>query len=81
MAKYRAVLLVPTIVEFESEGSVTHVTEQANRIARGMGKTYSIHPRQNSAPYEPKVLECVIVEGDPKPDMNIQLTLESGDVA
>lgn len=75
MAKYRAVLLVPTIVEFENEGSAHGVTEQVKRIASGMGRTNSIHPRQNGAPYEPKVMECVVVEGTTPPDLDIVLTL------
>ena len=42
MAKYRGVLLVPTVIEFESDGSEKHVTEQALRVARGMGKADSL---------------------------------------
>lgn len=67
MAKYRAVLLVPTIVEFENNGTQEHVSEQVKRIASGMGRTVSVHPRQKGAPYEPKILECCVVEGEPKP--------------
>lgn len=41
MSKYRAVLMVPTIVEFENPGSERQVTSQARGIARGMGKAKS----------------------------------------
>ena len=61
--KYRAVLLVPSIVEFENEGTDKHVTEQINRIAGGMGKCFSNHPRQPDTIYEAKVVECVKVQG------------------
>ena len=79
MAKYRAVLLVPSIVEFENPGTQEQASEQVKRIADSMGKTASIHPRQNGAPYEPKVLECCVVEGTPKPtkpDLDVVLTLD-----
>lgn len=61
MAKFRAVLLVPTVVEIESEGSWAHVTEQARRIARGMGKAES--HKEGYAPYEPKLMEVSLEEG------------------
>lgn len=61
MAKYRSVLMVPTIVEFESEGSMTHVSEQAKRIAKGLGKAES--HKEGYGPYEPKVLEVTQEEG------------------
>jgi hypothetical protein len=63
MTKYRGVLLVPTIIEFESEGSVEHVTEQAKRIARGMGCCGSLQDLERV--YEPKVMEVCTV--GPKP--------------
>ncbi len=65
MAKYRAVLLVPSIVEFECEGTEAEASKRAQEIAGGMGKTKSIHPRQKDEPYIPKVLEVVITEGQP----------------
>ena len=65
MAKYRAVLLVPTVVEFENPGTERHVTDQVRRIADGMGKAKSYHPRQEGGTYLPKVIECVVTEGAP----------------
>lgn len=65
VAKYRAVLMVPTVVEFENPGTQQHATSQVRRIASGMGKTKSEHPRQPDALYEPKVLECVVIDGEP----------------
>ena len=78
MAKYRAVLLVPSIVEFECSGTQDEASEQAKEIAGGMGKANSIHPKQIDTPneiYTPKVMECVVVEGVPKPDIEIELLL------
>ena len=75
MDKYRAVLLVPSIVEFECDGTQYEASEQALEIAGGMGKTNSIHPRQKGEPYVPKVLEVVVTEGKPKPDLHIELQL------
>ena len=66
MAKYRGVLLVPTVIEFESSGSVTHVQEQARRIARGMGKCHSnIH---KAHVFEPTLMEISVTEGGPAPE-------------
>lgn len=65
MAKYRAVLLVPSIVEFECEGTEAEASKRAEDIASGMGKTNSIHPRQEGEPYIPKVLEVVVTDGKP----------------
>lgn len=74
MAKWRGVLLVPTVIEFESEGSYKHVTEQARRIAGGMGRADSL--KEGSDPYEPKLMEVCITEGEPpKPDLEIKLLL------
>lgn len=75
MARYRAVLLVPSIVEFECNGTQYEASEQAKEIADGMGKTNSIHPRQKGEPYTPKVLECVITDGKPNPDLHVELQL------
>lgn len=63
MAKYRGVLLVPTVIEFNSEGSLKHVTEQAKRIAEGMGRAESL--KDGQAPYEPKLMEVCITSGKP----------------
>lgn len=68
MTKYRAVLLVPSVVEFENEGTMEQVTEQVKRIAGGLGKAASMHPlRKIPEPYVPLVAECVVVDGVPKP--------------
>lgn len=76
MAKYRGVLLVPTVIEFESVGSLMHVTEQAKRIADGMGRAESLKIGQ--APYEPKLMEVCITEGElPPKELNIVYTPES----
>lgn len=70
MAKWRGVLLVPTVIEFESEGSYEHITEQALRIARGMGKAASLKDEQPE--YEPKLMEVCITEGEPpKPELDV----------
>lgn len=61
MAKYRAVLMVPSVVEFENWGGERTVTEHVNRIAAGMGRCDSMHPTQAGVIYEPKVIECVKV--------------------
>ena len=69
MAKYRAVLLVPSVVEFENPGTIQHVTEQVNRIANGLGRAKSQHPRQEGSQHEvysPRVMECVVIEGAPE---------------
>jgi len=58
--------MVPTVVEFESEGSLMHVTEQAKRIAEGMGRAESL--KEDQAPYEPKLMEVCITQGKPAPD-------------
>lgn len=74
MAKWRAVLLVPTVVEFESEGSYKHITEQVRRIADGMGRAESLKDEQAS--YEPKLMEVCITGGKPpQPDLDIELQL------
>jgi len=75
MAKWRGVLLVPTVIEFDSDGSYKHVTEQALRVARGMGKANSM--KDDQAPYEAKLMEVCITEGEPPhPEMNIVFTPE-----
>lgn len=75
MAEYRAVLMVPTVVEFESDGSYMHITEQAKRIADGMGRAKSL--KDDQAPYEPKLMEVCITSGEPpKPEMNVIFTPE-----
>jgi len=67
--------MVPTVIEFESEGSLRHVTEQAKRIADGMGRAHSL--KDNQAPYEPKLMEVCITEGKPPAEeMNIVFTPE-----
>lgn len=82
MAKYRAVLLVPSIVEFENPGTQENASEQVKRIAAGLGKAKSMHPRQSGSDhevYEPKVLECVVIEGEPvppKPKHDLEVELE-----
>lgn len=53
--------MVPTVIEFESEGSMKHVTEQARRIAKGMGKCESRKDDQKD--YEPKLLEVALESG------------------
>ncbi len=63
MNKYRAVILVPTVVDFENGGSDDYVTLQARRIAAGMGVAVSNHPRRHGDKYEPVLLECVKVDG------------------
>jgi hypothetical protein len=69
-AKWRGVLMVPTVIEFESEGSVKHVEEQALNIARGMGKADSL--KYEEKPYEPKLMELCITEGElPEPELDI----------
>ncbi len=71
MAKYRAVFLVPSIVEFECSGTQNEASKQAKEIADGMGKTRSLHPRQMGTPnevYEPKILEVIVTEGVPEPE-------------
>lgn len=68
--------MVPTVIEFESEGSERHVTEQALRVARGMGKADSL---KVSDPYEPKLMEVCIIEGElPPEEMNVLYTPEFG---
>lgn len=83
MAKYRAVLMVPSVVEFENPGSMEKVTEQVNRIANGLGKARSFHPRQEGTQHEvyaPRVMECCIVAGTPptpppKHELEVELEL------
>ena len=73
MAKYRGVLMVPTVIEFESEGSEQHVTEQARRICRGMGKAESLC--QDDFTYEPTLMEIKRTEGDAAPEeLEIEFT-------
>ena len=75
MAKYRAVFLVPSIVEFECDGTQLEAGEQAKDIANGMGKAKSLYPRQVDGPnevYEPKVLEVVVTEGKPSPEPDLR---------
>jgi hypothetical protein len=73
MAKYRGVLMVPTVIEFESEGSETHVTEQARRICRGMGKATSACTPDFE--YEPTLMEIKRTEGEAPPaEMDIVFT-------
>lgn len=64
--KYRAVLLVPVVVEFENPGNHTHVTEQARRLAHGFGATRSI-ASDNDHLYQPTLMEVARVEGAPPP--------------
>lgn len=69
--------MVPSVVEFKNPGTMDKVTEQVNRIASGLGKANSIHPRQKNATYAPKVMECVAVEGEPatpKPHLAVEWT-------
>lgn len=61
MGRYRAVLLVPSVVEFDNPGTDEHVTGQIVRIASGMGKCLSLHPKQGKVTYAAKVVECVKV--------------------
>lgn len=76
MAKYRAVLMVPTVVEFENPGTQQHASDQVKRIASGFGRTKSVHPRQPETIYEPKVLECVVIEGDPEKRVDLEVPQE-----
>ena len=74
MAKYRAILLVPSIVEIECDGTVEEATKQVRDIADGMGRAFSFHPKQHDTPnawYEPKLIECVCVAGTPKPPVKL----------
>jgi len=74
MAKYRAVLLVPSIVEFECNGTQDDASKQAKEIADGMGKAKSLHPKQIdtvNAIYGPKVLEVIVTEGAPAPPVKL----------
>jgi hypothetical protein len=70
MSKYRAVFMVPTIVEFENPGSVEQVTSQARGIARGMGKAKS---EVRKLIYIPTVMEVSRQDGGaPPPILNTQ---------
>ena len=83
MVRYRAVFMVPCVVEFENPSTVDRVNEQARRIADGMGRTRSLHPRQRNMTYSPKVLECIAVSGRPprmKPELDIEVELDPGTV-
>lgn len=72
MAKYRAVIMVPQLAEFESEGSEMHVTEQARRICRGMGKAKSMCT--DDFEYEPTLMEIKRTEGDAPPvEIDVEL--------
>lgn len=71
MNRYRAVIQVPTVVEFENPGTDRHVTEQVNRIAAGMGFIESHHPRQHGDLYLCNVLECVRIDDTPKDGSNV----------
>ena len=63
---------MPTVIEFESDGSEKHVTEQALRVARGMGKADSL---KMPMPYEPKLMEVCIIEGElPQAELNVIYT-------
>lgn len=62
MNRYRAIVQVPTIVEFDNPGTMKHVTDQIEKIAAGMPSVNSAHPRQMGVPYVSKVLECVRLE-------------------
>lgn len=64
MNRYRAVIQVPTVVEFDNPGTHKHVTDQVNKIAAGMGFVESIHPRQHGDLYLCNVLECVRIDPD-----------------
>ena len=67
--------MVPTVIEFDSEGSMRHVTEQALRIARGMGKCESF--KDEEMVYEPKLMEVCIIEGETTPnELNVIYTPE-----
>ena len=76
MAKFRAVLMVPSVIEFENGGTMQKATEQAKRIADGMGKAKPMHPRQHDVPYTPKLVELICTEGEPKPDPQLDLDFE-----
>lgn len=65
-AKYRAVYLVPMIIEFENPGSERHVTEQARRLADSMGNTRSVASKKDHV-YSPTLMEVARIEGAPQP--------------
>ena len=70
MAKYRAVFLVPSIVEFECDGTISEASDCAKDLADGMGKASSLHPQRADELYVPKVLEVVVTDGSPKPELS-----------
>lgn len=78
MAKYRAVLMVPSIVEFESEGTVANVTEQANRIARGMGKAASAVRKHTYTPTVIEIYREQLPNPQPDPPTNLDIQKELG---
>lgn len=62
MNKYRAILMVPTVVEFKNQvGSRESVTDQAKQIADSRGKAASI-VREHT--YTPTVVECARLTSD-----------------
>ena len=69
MIKYRAVVMVPTVIEFEG-GPPTYACEQVKRLAKSMGSATSIHPRRHGDLYEGFPLECVNLEDEAIVDLN-----------
>lgn len=69
MIKYRAVVMVPTVIEFEG-GPPTYASEQVKRLAKSMGCATSMHPRRHGDLYEGFALECVNLEDEALVDLN-----------
>lgn len=68
MVKYRAVVMVPTVIEFEG-GPPSYASEQVRRMAKGMGHATSMHPRKHGDLYEGFPLECVSLEDEAAVDL------------
>lgn len=75
MSKYRAVLMVPSIVEFENPGTSEQAANQARAIANGMGKAASAVRLHT---YIPIVMEVVPDDGyaEPLPPSNLDIRNE-----
>ena len=59
--KYRAIVMVPQIIEFENSGSSEHVTKQAKAMISSFQKTVI-----GEETYEAKLMGCYPVKGDAK---------------
>lgn len=62
MNRYRAVVMVPTVVEFDNPGSMDHVTSQARRLTNQFDKVATLCSKP--APYEPTLAEVAIISGE-----------------